>query len=273
MKRKLKEIIQEASSFLKDDFVMEDIYWLIEEEFHIQKYQIFLRKDEYFEDSNLLKKVKLAVDIPVPYILGYQDFFAYRFKVNNMVLIPRNETEELVDIIIKETNESLTILDIGTGSGCIAITLDKELRKKGLNPQVYGSDISKEALAIAVENNRILNGQVSFLCSDALEDIQLRNIDIIVSNPPYIAKGNYVSKRVIDNEPHIALYAEENGLKVYHKIISKCSTFNRNIILYFEISPDLEQGIIALKNQFLPSHKIRFMKDINGFIRFCVIHV
>ena len=270
MIKTLKDIIEEAKKYLTEDFVLEDIYWIIEETLNLQKYQILARKNDLFEDSLVMERVKKAVDVPVAYILGKTKFYTYDFKVSNDTLIPRNETEELVEMILKKiekSNDIFNILDIGTGTGCIAITLDKELTKRGIKHKIYALDISGKALEIAKENSDKLNANVEFYLSDVYESFEIRNIDLIVSNPPYIDKNTFVMDRVKNNEPHIALFAEENGLIIYRRIIKDLNKYAVKHC-YFEISPDLVSGLTSICKEYLNEHDLEFIPDMNGFIRF-----
>lgn len=275
MKRKLREIINEGKKYLQGDFTLEDIFWLIEEVFSLEKYQILLNQEEYYEENQIMPLIKRAIKEPVAYIVGHKKFYNYDFKVNNNVLIPRDETEELVlmilDYIEQNNFKNIKILDIGTGSGCIAISLFKELEKKRVNTEVYASDISSNALEVARENAQQNNAQINFVLSDVLNDIPKIKYDIVISNPPYINKNNYVSNRVLENEPHLALYAEEEGLEIYHRIFKDILTFNNNIAMFFEISPDLEEGLQRLAKTYLKGYNINFVKDINDNIRFMIV--
>lgn len=267
----LRQIINNCKQFLQGDFTIEDIYWLIEDEYNLEYYQILLNMDLLYEDEELMKKIKMAISMPVGYILGYQYFSSYKFVVNKNVLIPRPETEELINLAVDFIKDGDVILDIGTGSGCIAICLDKILDNRKISHCIYASDISYESLNVAKKNNEILNSNVKFFQADALEKIDLKHIDVIISNPPYINKENYVAPRVIDNEPHLALFAEEKGLEVYRKILKDAHLYNENIKILFEISPELEKGLIDLKNEYLPDHEIEFKNDYNNLKRFCII--
>jgi len=267
----LRQIINNCKQYLQGDFTIEDIYWLIEDEYNLEYYQILLNMDLTYDDEDLMKKVKMAISMPVGYILGYQYFSSYKFVVNKNVLIPRPETEELINFALDFIKDGDVILDIGTGSGCIAICLDKLLDKRKITHSIYASDISSAALEIAKTNNKTLNSNVNFFQADALEEINLTHIDVIVSNPPYINKENYVASRVIDNEPHLALFADEKGLAIYRKILKNAYLYNENITILFEISPELDRGLIDLKNEYLPHHDIEFRNDYNNLKRFCII--
>ena len=219
----------------------------------------------------LLKK---ANDVPVSYLLGYQDFYGYRYQVNKNVLIPRNETEELInyclEYIKKNNYKKIKILEIGTGSGCICITLNKELNKLNIDNEITSCDISNEALKVAKQNALILNSNINFIESDVFSNLINYDYDLIISNPPYIEKNEFVSKRVLNNEPHIALFSDETGLEIYKKIFSQINKFINLKALFFEISPCIEQGLELLKNKYCPNFNSQYKKDINGFIRFAI---
>jgi len=189
-----------------------------------------------YEDG--LKKLKEG--IPVQYIVGNVDFYGNIFKVNKNVLIPRFETEQLVYETyqrIKDKN-NLNIVDLGTGSGCIAITLSKLL-----GYEIDAVDISKEALEVAKENNSLNNTKVNFYLGDMLKPLN-KKYDVIISNPPYIAYDEEIMDIVKNNEPHLALYADNNGLACYEKILSNCKNYlNENAIIAFEIGASQAKDI------------------------------
>ena len=275
MIKALNDIIIEAKKYLSDDFVLEDIYWIIEETLNLQKYQIFSKKYDLFEDSLIMERVKKAIDTPVAYILNKTKFYTYDFKVTTNTLIPRNETEELVDMVLKKVSNSddiVNILDIGTGTGCIAITLDKELTKRGIKHKIYALDISSNALEVAKENAANLNANIEFYLSDVFENFVDKKIDLIVSNPPYIDKNTFVMNRVKNNEPHIALYAEENGLEIYRKIIKDLHKYSIKYC-YFEISPDLIPGLNSICEEYLKDYEVMYISDMNNFERFMYLSI
>lgn len=208
---------------------------------------------------------------PVQYIIGNVDFFDLNLNVNKNVLIPRFETEELVEKLIKYTNmffkENIKILDIGTGSGCIALTLKSKLK----NSIVDASDISETALDVAREN-AIKNGlNVNFIKSNILENIK-ENYDIIVSNPPYISYDEEIMKIVKNNEPHSALYADNNGLYFYEEILKNASNYlnNKNIIA-FEIGEKQGLKIKNIALNYFPNSKVLIEKDMQGRDRFVFV--
>lgn len=182
---------------------------------------------------------ELKNHIPIQYIIGKTEFYGLTFRVTNDVLIPRPETEELVNWIVQENDQSekLKILDIGTGSGCIAISLAKLLP----NSEVTAIDISSEALKIAKENALLNNVTIHFLEKNILETTELpHNFDIIVSNPPYVREleKEQMHPNVLRNEPHLALFVKDNNpLLFYNKIADLAkSNLTTNGILYFEIN-------------------------------------
>ena len=215
---------------------------------------------------------KLKQGIPIQYILGNVDFFGNIISVNNKVLIPRFETELLVDKTIKYINkyfdrvDKLNILDIGTGSGCIAISLKKEL-----DCNISAVDISSDALVVA-KKNAIDNGvDIKFIESDVFSNVDDR-FDIIISNPPYIREDEEIEEIVKNNEPHSALYANNDGLYFYDKILSECSTYLKDkFLIAFEIG--YEQGIAVrdLAFKYLDNIDVMVEKDYSAKDRFVFI--
>jgi len=209
---------------------------------------------------------------PLQYIVGDTDFYGYTFKVNKNTLIPRPETEELVEKIfnyIKKyfNNDNLNILDIGTGSGCIAITLNKLLN----NSNVVGVDISKEALLVAKENNKINETNVNFIESDLYKNVTGK-YDVIISNPPYIREDEKIMDIVKNNEPHIALYAKDNGLYFYKEIIKEASKYLKDkFIIAFEIGEEQGEDVTKITKEYFSDKKIILEKDLRQFDRFVFI--
>ena len=210
---------------------------------------------------------------PIQYILGEADFYNLKFKVNTSTLIPRPETEELVDLIIKSqtTNnlETIKILDIGTGSGCIPIALKKNIP----NSKVTGIDISDQALEVAKSNAVKNNVDIEFLNLDILSNHQpLYIYNVIVSNPPYVlnSESAQMDKRVLNFEPHLALFVENNDPIIFYKrIIDLC---NKHLaekgVLYFELNP---MYAIEVKNYANTSKIFNFTElsqDMSGKTRF-----
>ena len=200
---------------------------------------------------------------PVQYIVGNVDFYGYILKVNKNVLIPRRETEELVEEVIKRSQAFLnpTIIDIGTGSGAIAISLSKEL-----NTHIYASDISKKALEVAKENAKSNNADITLLEGDMLKPYIQNNIkvDIIVSNPPYIKEDEQIENIVKNNEPNIALYAKNNGLEFYESILKDAKkVLNDKFLIAFEIGYTQGEDIKNLAFKYLENVKVEIKKDLS----------
>ena len=206
---------------------------------------------------------------PVQYIVGNVDFYDVNLLVNENVLIPRFETETLVEKTInyaKELTEPLDILDIGTGSGAIAITLAKHL-----SCHVLATDISEEALETAKSNSKRNNVQIEFKQSDILKNVQGK-FDIIISNPPYIAKDEVIDDLVKDNEPHLALYAEEDGLYFYRNILENVKPFlKEKSLIAFEIGMTQSNAITKIAQNYLPHAKVSTEKDLTGKDRYIFI--
>jgi len=217
------------------------------------------------EALNLLNK-----GIPVQYIVGNVNFYGFTFIVNESVLIPRFETEELVEKTIKYCNsyfnKQIDILDIGTGSGCIAITLSKNL-----NSRVDAVDISEDALEIAKKNNERNNVTVNFFKSNIFENVN-KKYDLIISNPPYIAYDEEIMDIVKNNEPNIALYADSDGLYFYEEILKNASNYlNEKSMIAFEIGQSQGEKIKKLVNKYLPNSKILLEKDMQNRDRFIFV--
>ena len=208
---------------------------------------------------------------PVQYIVGNVDFYNSNFIVNKNVLIPRFETEELVlntIIFIKEYfHGPIKVLDIGTGSGAIAISIKKEI-----NGEVYATDISKEALEVAKENAKRNKVDILFTETNLYDGIK-EKFDVVVSNPPYIRYDEEIDEIVKNNEPHIALYADNNGLYYYEEILKNIKTIlNEKYLIAFEIGKDQGNAINELKEKYLSEANIILKKDLEGRDRMIFIH-
>lgn len=208
---------------------------------------------------------------PVQYIVGNVDFYKHNFLVNKNVLIPRFETEELVlntiNLIKKNFNKKIKILDIGTGSGAIAISLKKEI-----NSEVYATDISKEAIEVAKENAKRNNAEVNFINTNLFDGIK-EKFDVVISNPPYIRYDEEIDEIVKNNEPHLALYADNDGLYYYEEILKNVnSILNKKYLIAFEIGKDQYKEIEKIKNKYLKDAKIYLKKDLEKRDRMVFIH-
>ncbi|TKB97561.1 peptide chain release factor N(5)-glutamine methyltransferase [Pedobacter cryophilus] len=226
-----------------------------------QEVELSLTDKAAFEE----KIQKLLLQIPIQYVLEEADFYGLKFKVNSSVLIPRPETEELVHLIIKNhKNQSLNILDIGTGSGCIPISLQRNLPLA----HISAIDISEDALKVAKQNAQLNRVEVSFLKDDALNLLTSNYpvFDVIVSNPPYIAisEKSDMENTVIAYEPHLALFvSDENPLIFYDRIADFALTnLNKQGFLYFEINQALAEETKILLEQ--KGFKAQIIKDINN---------
>lgn len=209
---------------------------------------------------------------PVQYIVGNVDFYGYILNVNKNVLIPRRETEELVEEIIKrsKTFDNPVIIDVGTGSGAIAITLSKELKCR-----VYASDISDKALEIAKRNSINNNANVTFLEGDMLKPYIENNIkaDILVSNPPYIKEDEKIEDIVKNNEPHLALYAKNDGLEFYESMLKNAKkVLNDKYLIAFEIGETLGDDIKTLAEKYLGNVSVEIKKDLSDKNRFVFVY-
>ena len=229
----------------------------------------YLKK--YLKDKDMETAIKeLESGIPVQYIVGNVDFYGNTFKVNKNTLIPRFETELLVEKTIKYINKyfnkKVDILDLGTGSGCIAITLKKEL-----DCNVDAVDISPKALKIAKLNAKNNNVDITFYEGDMLNPIN-KKYDVIISNPPYIAYNEEIMEIVKNNEPHTALYAEDNGLKYYKDIISNANKYlKEKSIIAFEIGEKQGKLILEYAKNYFKDSIITVEKDMQNRDRFVFI--
>lgn len=212
---------------------------------------------------------------PLNYVLGYSYFYGYRLKVDEAVLIPRFETEELVGRVLSGYDEyfkdqKIDLADVGTGSGAIAIALKKE--EDNLN--VYASDISKEALEVAVLNAHNNQADIGFFEGSMLKPLIENNIklDILVSNPPYIRNDEVVEHSVRDYEPNVALFGGDDGLKFYRMIFEDAhKVLKERSMMFFEMGYDQKENLTALAREFFPSADINVYKDINNKDRMLVI--
>lgn len=213
---------------------------------------------------------QLVAHVPAQYLIGHAEFYGMELKVDERVLIPRPETEELVELILTENAKpNQSVLDIGTGSGAIALALAKN-RPDWL---VTASDISPDALNLASENASLQDLKISFKKSDCFEEIA-ENYDIIVSNPPYISRADEseVGLNVLHSEPHLALFAEEDGLAIYRKIAEDAKNHLREGgKIYLEIGYKQGHSVPALFRKYLPEKRVRTLKDQFGQDRMVVV--
>ena len=256
-------------SSIYDEMEAENIFYLIlENRKKLKRVDLALNPDLIFSDNEIEKWNVILEDlineIPIQYILGTTSFFGLEFLVNENVLIPRPETEELVNWVLEDYKElqNIKILDIGTGSGCIAIALAKNLK----NTQVFAIDVSNKAIETAKLNAKQNDAEVFFMNCDILNTGDLnQKFDCIVSNPPYVRNFEKVEikKNVLDNEPHLALFVEDDDALIFYRKIAELAkkSLNPNGKLYFEINQYLAAETIALLKDF-EFKNIELRKDI-----------
>lgn len=226
----------------------------------------YLSCDKLDEGIELLKG-----GVAPQYIVGNVCFYGNLLNVNSNVLIPRFETELLVEKTInyiRKTfdNSSISVLDIGTGSGCIAITLKKEV-----DCRVVGVDISNKAIEIARENANNNAVEIDFIVSDVFSNVNDR-FDVIVSNPPYIREDEEIEDIVRNNEPHLALFATDRGLYFYDKILKECKCYLKDrFLIGFEIGYEQGEEVKNLAYKYLSNIDVSVEKDYSGNDRFVFI--
>ena len=267
------QFIQELTP-LYDAGEAESFFYLILEAKHqLKRVDLALQPDLVFSKAELetwnLILEQLKKEIPIQYLLGSTHFYGLELEVNPNVLIPRPETEELVDWIIQSSkfkvqSSKFKILDIGTGSGCIAISLAKNLP----NAEVFALDVSDKALATAQKNAELNQVTIQFIHQSILETENLgRQFDLIVSNPPYVRhlEKQEIKKNVLDNEPHLALFVEDNDALIFYQKIAELAMKNLNPQgqLYFEINQYLGQETLDLLQE-MGFKDITLRKDIYG---------
>ncbi len=266
-------IINELESIF-DLQEIESFFYIITEFLH-QKKRIDLALEPNFSINAIeVEKwnaiiAQLKQEKPIQYILGETEFYGLRFLVNENTLIPRPETEELVDLIInrqkaKVKSKKLKILDVGTGSGCIAISLVKNLPEA----KIFALDVSEKALETAKMNAEINKVEVEFLHQSILETEDLKQqFDIIVSNPPYVRnlEKEEIKKNVLEYEPHLALFVEDNDPLIFYRKIAQLAQKNlsENGKLYFEINQYLGKETVDLLES-LGFQNIELIKDVYG---------
>lgn len=221
--------------------------------------------------------VKMYVEnnIPVQHIMGYETFFGHKFIVNDDVLIPRFETEELVANVLATYDEvfdgaKVKVVDVGTGSGAIGVTLAVEEP----NMEVIVTELSEAALEVAKQNAAQLDADVTFYQGDMLQPLIDRGLkfDILVSNPPYIPLAEEVDPFVKDNEPHLALFGGEDGLKFYRQILKDAhKVVNKKNIIAFEHAYNHKEAMAELVRKYFPQSKFETLKDLNGKDRMTII--
>lgn len=232
--------------------------------------------EKYLEPSKLQKGIKrLQNGEPAQYIIGNVNFYGNEIKVNSHVLIPRFVTEELIyktKQYIEQyfPNKNLHIVDLGTGSGCIAITIKKLFPKS----KVHAVDISKEALEIATENAILNKTEIEFYLGNMLEPLS-EQYDVIISNPPYLTKEDTEIMDIVkNNEPPIALYADQNGLAFYQQILKNIKPYIKSkTLIAFEMDYRQGKSIINLAKNYFPNQKTWIEKDLEGKDRYFFMYI
>ena len=279
--------MQQAILFIKNELnnlypsteIQTFTHWILESVCHIDKQSALLDKDKQLSTNEHLRIKEIVADLkkyrPIQYILGETEFYGMAFKVNENVLIPRPETEELVDLIIHDarkdskynSSSDFTVLDIGTGSGCIAVSLAKHLS----HASVYATDISIGALNVAKENAINNEVRVKFTQSDILQEFPPQEFpsrwNIIVSNPPYITpeEKSAMSSNVLDYEPHEALFVPQGKALLFYERIADIALnhLNPDGSLYFETSSLYGKDTVSMLTD--KGYKdATLLKDISG---------
>lgn len=247
-------------------------YLLTADILNLKPIDVALNKDEVVSNESIQRLVKAINKLkryePIQYIIGKTEFYDLYFEVNKSVLIPRPETEELVHWIITDnkTNKPFTLLDIGTGSGCIAISLAKHLK----NAKVCALDVSEKALELAKTNSNINNVEVEYILGDILNfnpEQEFMQFDVIVSNPPYVRQleKQEIDDNVLKHEPHLALFVQDEDALVFYRAILEFSKkyLKINGYLYFEINEYLGRemkDLLSLHNY----NGIQLKQDLFG---------
>jgi release factor glutamine methyltransferase len=276
----IKEINQQLKHSLQTKSPTPDLdsALILEYVLGLSKLDIIMQENDILSDFELEainKCLELRLkQIPIAYILGYKEFYGREFTVNQDVLIPRPETETIIEITkeLYSSKKDVIIWEIGTGSGCIAITLNLEIP----NAQVIASDISKKALQLAKNNDIILTGKqdnIVWLEGDLLTAFQKQEakVDIIIANLPYLNQNQYQDASIL-YEPDIALYSPKDGLEHYIRLLQEIQRLFiiwPNIIL--EINPEQVNELKSQIQSLAPTSKIKMYKDLQGLDRHILI--
>ena len=259
----IPKFLSEINNFSRRE-VESFAYLSIEKILGYSKSDCIIHSNQELSNNNIISLENIINDIkqniPIQYILGEAHFYDLKFKVNSSTLIPRGETEELVQYIL--LHDFISVLEIGTGSGCIAVSI-----AKNSNAKITAIDNSIGALEIA-KSNAVLNSvEINFQLRDVFNFSDIKKYDLIVSNPPYVLESEkkLMDKNVLDYEPHNALFVSDNDPLVYYKEIAKIATnnLNKNGLLFFEINEKYSNQIIELLSN-LNFVDIELKKDING---------
>lgn len=277
-----QEAINKGKQLLVDNQIFDGFgFRLMLEMCELESINLYTDKDSeadpkvielYFKNIDRLIKHE-----PLAYILGFEWFYGRRFIVNEKVLIPREETEELVGFVLNDidryfkTQDNVVLFDIATGSGNLGLTFKLEEP----NLDVYVSDISKDALAVAQQNALNLNADITFLRGDMGQPFSDRELraDILVCNPPYITTTENVERSVIEYEPHIALFGGVDGLDFYRQVLDQAAQILKHkSMMAFEMGFNQRKNMTKEIKQRFPEAKLVFEKDMNGLDRMCFVY-
>lgn len=270
--------LQELSSYYDTEEIESFFYIILENKHQLKRIDLALNHTLALEEFQLLEWNYIVSELkkykPIQYILGETFFYGLRFEVNENTLIPRPETEELVALIVNEAKlkgqNDLKILDIGTGSGCIAISLKKNLS----SATIFAIDVSDKALATAQKNATKNDVNVTFILKDILNVFSLddlsdlpKKLDIIVSNPPYVRQLEKaeINPNVLEFEPHLALFVDDNDALIFYRKIAQLAknSLMDNGQLYFEINQYLGKETVELLTSF-GFKNVKLIKDVYG---------
>ena len=246
-----------------------------------ERYNLYMHFDEEMPED-LRREFEAGMERilkqePMAHVLGYSWFYGYKMIVNEDVLIPRVETEELCARILGMIDEkfagkeTVSCVDIGTGSGAIAVTLVKEEPKI----RMHASDISKEALVVARKNAELNDADVEFTAGDMLKPFIEKGMkfDVLISNPPYIPQEEKMETSVIDFEPHVALFGGDDGLRFYREIFRDCrKILNEHSFMAFEMGWDQRERMSRLVEEYFPGVSYEILQDMNGKDRMLFVY-
>lgn len=273
-----KELVTQATQQLEAANIYSGFARLLMLElFREQDRDMFAEYDEIateaFTHDYLEKIERLKQDIPLGYVLGYEWFYGYKVRVNEGVLIPRGETEELVGHVLSAIDtcfDKPVIADVACGSGAIGLAIAKEL-----DTHVFATDISDDALDVAKENAKLLEADMTFYQGDMLQPLIDRDIklDVLVCNPPYIKNTEHIQSSVLNHEPHVALFGGEDGLYFYKRVLENAHiVMNESYMIAFEIGFDIGEAVVKLAQSLLSDATVVLRQDINGLDRMVFVY-
>ena len=261
--------IEVLGKYYERDEILNFYSWLAEDVLELRTHELLLN-DEVDLNAEKLSKFQSALERlqqqePIQYILGYTEFFGLKIKVDSNVLIPRPETEELVQWVLDDyltKNPKLSLIDLGTGSGCIPVALSHHLPEA----KIKAIDVSKEALSLAAINSEENNVTIEFIETDLLNIDQVPEVDVIVSNPPYVKhdEKETMKANVLDNEPHVALFVYDDDPLIFYRKITELAKQQENLpVVYVEVSQYLanETRELFLEAGF---KNVQIRKDFRG---------